>query len=328
MKDWNDIHDQIEAMLREGVIWGASYGFVSGGRVVPFYRGVQGAVEPWSARKLAPGMFYDLASLTKVTGTSARILQLIQEGKLDFSTPVKAVLERFRYPDITVGNLLLHDSGLPAEIPDKASLTAENIRDRLYGTETEAAPGERYCYSDPGFMLLGLMIETLDESSLDESCRKHVFEPLGLTHTSYHPKGEAAQFIPEEYTPARGWICGEVHDSKAYLMGESGSAGLFSTLDDMLCYVKAWLDRDERLMSRDLFEKVETTEHFGRTYGWSVEYGPGTLYHTGFTGTSILMNRKKKEGFVLLTNRIHPSRENPEFLERRKEINRLWLAET
>ena len=326
MKDWESVHRQIRDLIQEKVIWGASYGFVREGKLYPFYEGVQGAVEPWSERKLEPGMFYDLASLTKVTGTSTRILQLIGEGKLDFSTPVQAVLERFSCPETTVGNLLLHDSGLPAEIPDKASLTADNIRERLFETKPEAAPGERYCYSDPGFMLLGMIVEESDGVSLDESYREHIFEPLWLKNTSYHPKGEIGRFIPEEHSQSRGWICGEVHDSKAYLMGESGSAGLFSTLDDMLHYVKAWLERDERLLRRELFEKVEHTCHFDRTYGWGTEYGAGTLYHSGFTGTSILMDMKAGEGFVLLTNRIHPSRDNTEFLERRKQINRLWLG--
>ena len=101
----------------------------------------------------------------------------------------------------------------------------------------------------------------------------------------------------------------------------------FSTLDDMLHFVSAWLNRDERLLSRELFEKVEHTCQFGRTYGWSAEYGPGTLYHTGVTGTSILMDVRAGEGLVLLTNRVHPSRDNAEFLERRKQINRLWLGE-
>ena len=326
MKDWDRVHDEIGKLIEEGVIWGASYGFVREGELSSFYRGVQGAVKPWSERALGPGMFYDLASLTKVTGTAVRILQLIQEGKLEFSTPVQAVLKRFSQPEIKVENLLLHNSGLPAEIPDKASLTADNIRDRLYETRPEAAPGERYCYSDPGFMLLGLMVEELDGTSLDESYRKHIFGPLGLNQTSYHPKGEMGQFIPEEHTQERGWICGEVHDSKAHQMGESGSAGLFSTLDDMLHFGKAWLNQDERLISRELFEKVEHTCQFDRTYGWGVEYGPGTLYHSGFTGTSILMDVETGEGLVLLTNRIHPSRENVEFLDRRKRINRLWLG--
>ena len=67
-------------------------------------------------------------------------------------------------------------------------------------------------------MFLGLMAEELDEASLDESFREHIFAPLGLADTSYHPRGEIGRFIPQEHSGERGWICGEVHDSKAYLM--------------------------------------------------------------------------------------------------------------
>lgn len=327
MRNLGKIHDRIGEMIREGIISGASYGFAGRSGTELFCRGMQGAVKPWSERSLTVGMYYDLASLTKVTGTAVRILQLAEEGRLSLDTPVGNILERFLWEGITVGNLLLHDSGLPAEVKDKRTLTAENILDRLYETAPEARPGERFCYSDPGFILLGLIIREIDGCSLDESFRDHIFRPLDMLHTSYHPQGEIGAFIPEEYTEARGWICGEVHDSKAYLLGESGSAGLFSTLDDMIRFVSAYTGRDGRIMGREMFDLVEKTEHFGRTYGWSAEYGPHTLYHTGFTGTSILMDMERGEGFVLLTNRIHPSRANEQFLEIRKELNRLWMDE-
>ncbi len=316
---------QIEAMIREGTISGASYGFSAGDRTETHYEGVQGAVKPWSERPLEAGMYYDLASLTKVTGTAVRIMQLAEQGRLSLNTPVHAVLNRFSGDGITVGNLLLHDSGLPAEVKDKKTLTSDNILDRLYETAPEARPGERYCYSDPGFILLGLIIEKLDGCSLDESFKKNIFLPLGMDRTSYHPKGEIGAFIPEEHSGTRGWICGEVHDSKAYLLGESGSAGLFSTLDDMMRFAAAYTARDSRIMGREMFELADQTEHFGRTYGWSTEYGPHTLYHTGFTGTSMLMDMERGESFVLLTNRIHPSRDNERFLEIRRELNRMWI---
>lgn len=320
MGQWGEIHNQIKNMIREGVIWGASYGF-TGEYEGTFYDGVQGAVEPWSSRRLEPGMLYDLASVTKVVGTTTRILQMIQEGSLSLSVRVQEVLDRFRHPDITVEHLLLHNSGLPAEIPDKRTLTADNILDRLYGTEPESLPGERFCYSDPGYILLGLMIKAVDGDSLEESMRKSVFSPLGMGNTSYRPKADIGSFVPEEYREERGFICGEVHDSKAYLLGESGSAGLFSTLDDLMTFAKAYTQRDSRLFGKEIFALLDKTECYGRTLGWSREYGSHTLYHTGFTGTSILLDMEKRQSFVLLTNRIHPTRGNSRFLECRKALN-------
>lgn len=320
------VHRRIGELVQTGVICGASYGFVDRDGRESFYLGAQGAVEPWSKRKLEAGMYYDLASLTKVTGTATRILQLVESGRIRFDTPVQEVLGRFRYPGITVGNLLLHNSGLPDEIPDKKTLTSENILDRLYETALEAGPGERYCYSDPGFILLGLMVTALDGCSLEESFQSHIFKPLGMNHTSYHPKGELSAFVPEEYSEKRGWICGEVHDSKAYLLGESGSAGLFSTLEDMMAFASAYIRRDDRLFGREMFEILERTDNFGRSYGWGVEFGPHVFYHTGFTGTSMVIHMDREEAFVLLTNRIHPTRENERFLEERREMNREWAG--
>lgn len=324
MGQWEEIHGRIREMIGEGVIWGASYGF-TGKEEGTFYEGIQGAFAPWSARRLGPGMLYDLASVTKVVGTTSRILQMIQEGSISLAARVSEILNRFRCPDITVEHLLLHNSGLPAEIPDKRTLTADNILDRLYLTEPQTRPGEAFCYSDPGYILLGLIIEAVDGKNLEESMREHVFGPLGMSETSYHPSAAAERFVPEEYTQARGVICGEVHDSKAHLLGESGSAGLFSTLEDLMIFAKAYTRRDSRLFRQEIFELLEETVCFGRTLGWSVEYGPHTLYHTGFTGTSMLIDMETRQSFLLLTNRIHPTRENPRFLECRKDLNEMWL---
>lgn len=327
MEQREQIHKQINTMIEEGIVWGASYGFGGEGEEEEsFYAGVQGAVPPWSSRGLAPWMLYDLASVTKAVGTTTRILQMVQEGRLSLSTCVGDVLGQFRYPDITVEHLLLHNSGLPAEIRDKKTLTPGNILQRLFDTEPGNPPGKRFCYSDPGFILLGLIIKAVDKKSLEEAMRDAVFSPLGMENTSYRPKADMERFIPEEYTQARGCICGEVHDSKAYLLGESGSAGLFSTLEDLMSFVRAFVSRDIRIFHKEIFELLERRQVFGRTLGWSVEYGPHTLYHTGFTGTSILMDMEKRRFFILLTNRIHPTRDNSRFLERRQRLNETWLA--
>lgn len=322
---YSEIHQVIKQMIEENTIWGASYGFV-GRESGAFCQGVQGAVEPWSKRQLLPGMLYDLASLTKVVGTTTRILQLIDMGELDFFSSVQSIIAEFRYPEVRVENLLLHNSGLPAEIGKKGPGRDELLKG-LFSLRLQEKPGASMCYSDPGFILLGMIVQAMDGCSLEESFQEHIFRPLGMKDTSYHPQGELSRFLPEEYRQDRGWVCGEVHDSKAYLLGESGSAGLFSTLEDMMTFAEVYVNRDERLFSRAVFEAVERTEAGKRGYGWSMEYGPGILYHTGFTGTSMLLDMKRKEGFVLLTNRIHPSRDNTRFLEQRKVLNRMWLEQ-
>jgi CubicO group peptidase (beta-lactamase class C family) len=323
------VRQELETLVSDRVIRGFSLAFVDREQAELSYHGVMGAMAPYSSRPVEKGLFYDLASLSKVVGTASRILQLAEEGQLSMDTPVSRLLPGFLWKEITVGQLLLHNSGLPAEIPDKPHLTRDNILERLFLTAPEAGPGERFEYSDVGYILLGLIIregEGLKERmSLGESFRRHVFGPLGMDHTSFPVPEQAGLCIPTEMTENRGLICGEIHDSKAWLLGESGSAGLFSTLEDLVTFVRAYLTESDRLFTKETFRLIRETERFGRTYGWSREYGEGTLYHTGFTGTSILMDLDRSEGMILLTNRVHPDRDNPVFLEKRKKINQLWL---
>lgn len=318
------INEILKEMIETRVICGASWAFVSGEGFELHCRGRRGAIEPYCREELLPGMYYDLASLSKVVGTTSRILQMVEAGVLCLDTPVCRILPDFRYPEVTAANLLLHNSGLMAEVIDKEQLTAETIVRRVYETPQLFPCGEKFVYSDTGFILLGLIIQALDGTALEESLRDHVFRPLGMSHTSYLTDTERGIYVPTECTERRSCICGEVHDSKAYLLGQSGSAGLFSTLDDLAVFAWHYLNRSEKLFGPGTYELLEQTEVSGRTYGWSREYGEGTLYHTGFTGTSMLLDLKRRRAMILLTNRIHPDRSNTEFLERRKQLNRLF----
>lgn len=309
------------------MICGASLGFfLSDSTAETAYFGRQGAVAPYEDRPVREGLFYDMASLTKVMGTSARILQLLGDERLRPDTRLADVLPAFAWPEITVSHLMFHDSGFPAEIREKGSWTKETILDQLYGTCPVWRPGERFVYSDVGFLWLGKLIEELDQMTLEESFQTHLFGPCGMPHTTFFPKRLQAECVPTECTKERGCICGEVHDRKGWLLGPCGSAGLFSTLEDVLRLVELYLAESERLFPKAWFERLKNEERKGRTWGWSREYGPGTLYHTGFTGTSILIDFCRGCGMVLLTNRIHPTRENAAFLEYRKEINRIFLG--
>lgn len=324
------IKQELDSMVKSQVIWGYSLAFVERERADFSYYGVMGSTAPYNRRPVRQGLFYDLASLSKVVGTTSRILQLVEEGEISLDTPVSQLLPRFSWNDITVGHLLLHCSGLPAEIANKHQLTRGNIFDRLYRTAPECEPGTQFIYSDVGYILLGLIIQQgiglKKPESLKESFQRHVFAPLNMNHTSFPVPKQAELCIPTEMTEKRGLICGEIHDSKAWLLGQSGSAGLFSTLEDLAVFVQAYLTESDRLFSKETFRLIQNTEQFGRTYGWSREYGDKTLYHTGFTGTSILLDLNSAEGMILLTNRIHPSRNNPVFLEKRKELNQIWLS--
>ena len=112
---------------------------------------------------------------------------------------------------------------------------------------------------------------------------------------------------------------------KTLATAASGADGSFSTLSDLMSFVEAYLQRDGRLFSEGMFQTILDTTFKERGLGWNKEYGNHILYHTGFTGTSILMDMDTREGMILLTNRIHPSRDNKVFLEERIALNHLWL---
>lgn len=346
----NPIKDSVIQAVEEGVICGASLGFLDFDNQQLYYFGRQGVIAPYSQHPIRAGLYYDLASLSKVVGTTTRLLMLLEEKKISLSSRISDLLPRFCYPDITVEHLLFHSSGLPAEITtlrasegsglgkgDKAlshgkkvmgkeGWTRENLLDLLYETAPECGPNERFLYSDVGFILLGKVVETLDGMTLEESFQKNIFKPLNMEHTSFVTNGDTLFYVPTECTEKRGCICKEVHDRKAYLLGPCGSAGLFSTLEDLARFTKLYLEQSELLFTKKTFSMLEERERFGRTLGWSREYGKRTLYHTGFTGTSILMDLEQKKAMILLTNRIHPKRENEEFLKRRNEWNQMFFV--
>lgn len=319
------VEEAVGRAVEAGVICGASLGFIGPAGSRFCYLGRQGVVPPYCRLPIRKGLYYDLASLSKVIGTTTRILMMLEGKQLSLNSRISDLLPRFRYPEITVEHLLLHDSGLPAEIMEKENWSRETILALLYGTKPEGRPGERFIYSDVGFILLGKVIEALDAVTLEESFQKHIFVPLNMQHTSYLTGEDKLSYVPTECTGERGCICGEVHDRKAHLMGPCGSAGLFSTLEDVIRFAGLCLEQSEQLFSKETFGLLWRKEKFGRTLGWSLEYGTGTLYHTGFTGTSILMDLKQGIGMVLLTNRIHPTRENEEFLIRRRKWNQMFL---
>ena len=193
--------------------------------------------------QVTPFSLYDLASLTKVVGTTTAIMILVEEGLLDLDEAVVGYLPDFargddRKSQITVRDLLLHRSGLPPfrlffeELQGLLAMKAAVLE-----TPLEADPRSRSEYSDLGFMTLGWIVEVVAGAPLDDFLERRVFAPLGMVHTGYNPDiSERSRMAPTErgtaYRP--GLVVGEVHDENAHAMGGvSGHAGLFSTAQDL-----------------------------------------------------------------------------------------------
>jgi len=222
----------------------------------------------------------------------------------------------------------------------EAAVRKRRVFAQVHAERLEAPPGQRHLYSDLGFILLGEAVERLSGRPLDRFCEDEVFAPMGLDSTFFadlsqsapEPSPGAARAIAAtEDCPWRGRIlCGEVHDDNAYAMGGvAGHAGLFSSAPDMHRFVRflgRCLDGAEPdfLPAAVVREFLETERPLpGQTHvlGWDTPSPAGsssgrhfsarTVGHLGFTGTSVWWDLERDLHVVFLTNRVHPSRDNP-----------------
>jgi CubicO group peptidase (beta-lactamase class C family) len=271
---------------------------------------------------------YDLASLTKVVGTTTAAMILFDEGKLDLDAKVTHYLPRFSggYKDsVTVRQLLMHRGGLPAGRDLwRHAHTPEEAKQLIFEVPLEYRPGTGFVYSDLGADLLGMVIEQIADEGLDTFLTRRVFAPLGMNDTEFRPADSLAYRIaPTEVSPPRGYpLRGEVHDENAYALGGvAGHAGLFGTASDLAVFAQMMLNLGTydgvRIVS-DSTVRLFTARAAGtRALGWEVgegQHGAGKYFgehaygHTGFTGTSLWIDPDREMFVVLLTNRVHAAR--------------------
>jgi CubicO group peptidase (beta-lactamase class C family) len=285
----------------------------------------------WSASSApveADNTIYDIASLSKVVGTTTAIMLLYDEKKVDLDAPVFRYLPAFSgglKDKVTVRDLLTHRSGLPAgrDLWRKARSPRE-ARDMVLATPLEYRPNEGYIYSDLGADLLGMIVEEVSGQRLDVYLTRRVFAPLGMHDTFYRPADSLRYRVaPTEVTPPRGYpLRGEVHDENAYALGGiAGHAGLFSTAADLSIFAQMMLNGgsyDGVQILSDSTVALFTRRTAGhRALGWDTadgDYGSGKYLteraygHTGYTGTSIWIDPDREMFVVLLTNRVHAAR--------------------
>jgi CubicO group peptidase (beta-lactamase class C family) len=292
-----------------------------------------GRLDALDATRPSATTVWDLASLTKVIGTTSAVLQLVGSGKVALDSPVVKYLPGWRAPGaerVTVRNLLSHNAGLPSwRALYKEAATPEEAEAQLFATSPDTVPGVRFLYSDLGFILLGKLVERVSGEPLAEYDRAHLFEPLGMKDTRYLPPASwLPRIAPTEQDPWRGRkVRGEVHDENAVrLGGVSGHAGLFSTGRDLARFARMYLHYgtldgvrvfDSATVVR--FIQVQDTTISRRALGWETPTGgnsagrrlsPVAFGHTGFTGTSLWMDPRQGVFVLLLTNRVNPTRQN------------------
>lgn len=317
------IDNLIKDSVKNMSIPGASYSLISEDEISNHYIGYQENLGKNVA--LRPGMLYDLASLTKVVGTTTRLLQLLGQGYIKLEDNLEKYIPDTAFGKVTIKELLLHSSGLPADIVNKHDMNQPQLISAVKNSKLIHESGTTTIYSDIGFILLGVIIKQID-GNLSESLRQNVFLPMGMSHTMYNPSVIAKDLIvPTEFQKSRGGLLrGNVSDYKAFLLnGISGHAGLFSSLDDLNKFVQMYLHNGEfnqkMILKPEIINLFSHNYQGGRTLGWQ-QWNPDylELWHTGFTGTSIALDLEQKRGFVCLTNRVYPDRHNKKWLDTRR----------
>lgn len=320
--------DELMAVgVKEGVFPGATYCFIEGGKS-HFNSVGKKALVP-EEEEITLDTVYDVASLSKVVGTTMAIMKLCEEGKMGLEDKAKKYLPYIKSEDITIKDLLCHCSGYPALTEGTTEMTklAPLMKD-LIECELTYQTGTKVVYSDVGFMYLGFIVQKLT-GSMPEYLEKTVFEPLGMTDTRYNHK-EIMRIAPTENFGFRGMIRGFAHDEKAFLLdGVAGHAGIYSTVADLEKFAKMILKKGDGILSERsidiLFEKVMPFDEDYRSVGWIIKTidGEDVLYHTGYTGTHMIIDLKRQKAVIVLSNRVHPTRKNTKIIEFRKRIEKV-----
>jgi CubicO group peptidase (beta-lactamase class C family) len=271
-----------------------------------------------------PETLYDLASLTKPILATV-ILREISSGRLDLDTVVNPYLPYFHHlPPISVSSLLSHRSGLQVKTKyDKfQSFSREQAYNILYNPEnlTLVHPGA-VCYSDLNYLYLGDFLTSLTNLSLPvliaQFCQTYFrnqayFQPKNLSLPLAHAERTISHGLPQD-------------EKSRWLGGITGHAGLFGNLNFLEEFTQGWIQNTFQFSAQDYEQAYQTLphpEHLEHSFGlvWKHgKYGPDIAYHSGFSGCTILINRRNSTAICYTCNNCYPVRTS-EIYEAHKEL--------
>ena len=286
---------------------------------------------------------YDMASLSKILGPTMLALRALEEGDLTLWDR----LDRF-FPGcpadkagITIRHLMTHTAGFnPSFFLSEAAGSPEDALRAILERPLDTPVGAEIHYSCMGYIVLGKVLETVYGRPLDVLAHERVFEPLGMTHTDYCPTG--GNIAATEVDPGTGiaWQ-GIVHDENArFLRGVSANAGVFSDIHDMIRFAQMLARGGDGYLSPATLRRAiachaedgEVRRGLGFHLAGTPENFMGDLVppsafgHTGFTGTSLLVEPETGFFAVLLANRVHPTRENTRLFRFRRKMHNVLYA--
>jgi CubicO group peptidase (beta-lactamase class C family) len=260
--------------------------------------------------KMTVDHLFDIASLTKVIGTTTSIMLLADKGQINVEDPVCKYIKAFDVPgkkEITIRNLLTHTAGLYEWYPLYYFASNKQECFKLIGELPLKFPvGEKRRYSDLGFVLLGEIIENVSGLPLEHFMKQNIFQPLGMKNTDFNPLtsfgptkiastsagnpyekrmvyDSTLGFRIKEIDPLRwnGWrtyiLRGEVNDGNAWYAngGISGAAGLFSTAGDLQKLIDMLINKgivdSKQFISGNTIKSFLTKDRFNNGLGWMMD---------------------------------------------------------
>ena len=265
---------------------------------------------------------FDLASLTKVMATLPSILWLVDNTSVELDHTIHTYIPEFLHPEITIRQALTHTTGLAADlVPSVQRDDQRDVWNEVVNASLIHEPGTIVKYSDLGMILLGGVIEKVTDLPLSTFTERTLYHPWGLTQTNFHPD-QPLEISSTEWAKDR-YLQGEVHDEKAFHLGGSGSAGLFSTANDVGKFGSYFLYPEKQaVLTQALMRKARNHVAENRGLGFEVWSGKGATLscgggwtegsfgHTGFTGTSLWIDPHEELIVTFLTNVVQYGRKH------------------
>lgn len=278
---------------------------------------------------------FDLASCTKPLATAISTMILLDRKLIRLDDNVSKFLPEFidSSNKIKIVNLLTHTSGLPAYAP-------ETLIKKRYGysnpigfmhyidsCKRDFEPAKSMEYSCLNYIALQHVIQKISKKDLKTFAKENIFDLLQMNHTDFNPTGELLNnCAPTSKLKSGKVLLGIVHDplARQFNCGISGNAGLFSNAIDLAILVAMLQNGGEwqgkRVLQTETVKLMRTVPDslkcFGRTHGWDLSsrfstckgdsLSANTYCHTGYTGTSIVIDPDNDIAIILLTNRVHP----------------------
>ncbi|MGX7411481.1 serine hydrolase domain-containing protein [Enterococcus caccae] len=333
---YKETSKKIKIMMNEGVFPGVSFSFMTK---------TESEDHTWGKAQIFPeaevldrSLLFDVASLTKVICTTTVVLQLMEAKIIEIDRSLKTYYPAFEDEKITIRHLLTHTSDIQSYIENRDTLSKEELKRAYNQVQSGEALGKKVSYTDTGTILLGFMLEELLGKEVIELFKERVLHPLDMRESIFLPT-DSANIVPTENHPVRGLIRGQTHDPKAFVLAEhAGNAGLFTNLTDLKKFTSMYLNegvyQDTKLLERtticSLLADQTPNKHGNRSLGWDLKddlTGRPILFHTGYTGTFLLIDPNEKEAFIFLSNRVHPVDKRAEYIEKRDELIEIYLKE-